>query len=86
MRDLPNITTSGDDLLPLADPRRVGLPFSRRTLGDRIVAKKFPPVIRIGGRLYIQRSELEQFKAKLIADGGERLASRAECGAPRAHE
>jgi hypothetical protein len=56
---------SPTDLIPLADPKKIDLPFSRRVLGRRIVVGAFPPVVRINGRLFITRAELEKFKAQL---------------------
>ena len=58
----------GETLIPLADADRVGLGVSRRTIG-RIIKEPpadFPRVLRIKGRLYVCRSELETYKQKLI--------------------
>ena len=41
--------------------------FGRRTMGRRMAdpASGFPAAIRIKGRLYFRRSELEHFKARI---------------------
>jgi hypothetical protein len=61
-----NLTYSSDlDLIPLANPKSVGLPFSRRVLGRRIVAGSFPEIVRINNRLFITRQALETYKKQL---------------------
>ncbi len=59
-----------ETLVPLADPAEVGLGVGRRTLGRRVKNPPagFPTVLRINKRLYVRRSELEAYKAKLIAE------------------
>ncbi len=64
------IYPSENDLVPLADPKACGLPFARRTLTARIKAGLFPPTTRIGGRLFVQRAALDQYKASLLAEAG----------------
>jgi hypothetical protein len=60
------IVEGPNDLLPLAHPRLLGLPFSRRTLGKRIADGSFtPPIVKLGGRLHVCRGPLEEYKAKL---------------------
>jgi hypothetical protein len=56
--------------VPLADTAEVGLGVGRRTIGRRVKNPPdgFPTVLRINGRLYVRRSELEAYKAKLIAE------------------
>ena len=62
MTDLPNET------LVSAATASSELGHGRRTLGRRMAdpALGFPPAIRIKGRIYFRRSELERFKADLI--------------------
>lgn len=60
---------SDDDLLPLSQPEKLGLPFKRRVLGRRLVDGSFPTPIRINGRLFITRRELKNYKASLILGG-----------------
>jgi hypothetical protein len=59
-----------ETLVPLADTAEVGLGVGRRTLGRRIKNPPpgFPTVLRINNRLYVRRSELEAYKARLIAE------------------
>ncbi len=59
-----------ETLVPLADTEEVGLGVGRRTLGRRIKNPPpgFPAVLRINNRLYVRRSELEAYKAHLIAN------------------
>jgi hypothetical protein len=65
------MSNSDDVLIPLANPEAIGLGVGRRTLGRKIKdpASGFPAAIRINGRLYVRRSELEAFKERLIAEG-----------------
>jgi hypothetical protein len=58
-----------ETLVPVADEDAIGLGVGRRTLGRYIKNPPpgFPTVVRLNGRLYIPRSELEVYKAKLIA-------------------
>ena len=74
---------TGDDaaLLPLADPRAIGLPFSRRTLGDHIARQptlhlawrgaQFP-LVKLGrskqSRLFIARATLRDLIQWLSAN------------------
>jgi hypothetical protein len=56
---------SENDLIPLAHPKKIGLPFSRRVLGRRIFEGRFVPVVKINGRLFITRQNLENYKLHL---------------------
>ena len=56
---------SPTDLIPLADPKKIGLPFSRRVLGRRIVEGSFPEIVRINNRLFITRQALETYQKQL---------------------
>jgi hypothetical protein len=70
-------------LIPLADTAAVGLGVGRRSIG-RIVKNPpdgFPVVLRIKGRLYVQRSELDAYKARLIANA---IAAPRIANEPRA--
>lgn len=71
-----------ETLVPLADTAEVGLGVGRRTLGRRVKNPPpgFPTVLRINSRLYVRRSELEAYKARLIADAAIAPAS----GEPKA--
>jgi hypothetical protein len=57
-------------LIPLADTDEVGLGVGRRTLGRYVKNPPpgFPTVMRINKRLYVPRSELDAYKANLIAE------------------
>lgn len=57
-------------LIPVANTSELGLGVGRRTIGRRIENPPdgFPKVLRINGRLYVRRRELEQYKAQLISD------------------
>jgi hypothetical protein len=59
-----------ETLVPLADAEAVGLGIGRRTLGRRVKNPPpgFFPVLRINGRLYGRRSDIEAYKARLIAE------------------
>ena len=63
-------TIATESLVPLADTDEVGLGIGRRTIGRRVKNPPpgFPTVLHINGRLYVRRSELEAYKAKLIAE------------------
>lgn len=65
-KKLAPLVETGDDLLPLAHPERLGLPHSRRTLHRLMSEGRFTQTIRIGGRQYITRAALEEYKAALI--------------------
>jgi hypothetical protein len=54
-------TIATESLVPLADTDEVGLGIGRRTIGRRVKNPPpgFPTVLRINGRLYVRRSELE---------------------------
>ena len=58
-----------ESLVPVADTEGLGLGVGRRTIGRLIKNPPpgFPAVLRINGRLYVCRSELEEYKAHLIA-------------------
>ena len=62
--------TESEALIPLADTDEVGLGVGRRTLGRYVKNPPpgFPTVVRLNGRLYVPRSELERYKARLIAE------------------
>ncbi len=59
-------------LLPLAKADALGLGVGRRTLGRRIKdpSSGFPAPIRLHGRLYVSKSDLDAYKARLIREGG----------------
>jgi hypothetical protein len=59
----PNI-----ELVPVADTDALGLGVGRRSIGRRIKnpPENFPRPIRINGRLYFRRVELEAYKQRLI--------------------
>lgn len=59
-----------ETLVPAADTNAVGLGVGRRSIGCRIKNPPagFPAPIRINGRLYFRRSELEAYKQKLISE------------------
>jgi len=54
-------------LIPLAKPEALGLGVGRRSIGRKIKEGTFPPVLRLSGRLYIRRCDLNDYKARLIA-------------------
>lgn len=57
-------------LIPLSQPKAVGLGVGRRTLGRRVVEDpEFPPVVRIKGRLYVEEGRLDEYKRRLIQRG-----------------
>jgi hypothetical protein len=64
------LNVNSETLVPLADTEEVGLGVGRRTIGRRIKNPPpgFPTVLRINNRLYVRRSELEKYKARLIAE------------------
>jgi hypothetical protein len=76
-------TTENETLIPLADTEAVGLGIGRRTIGRRIKNPPpgFPTVLRINGRLYVRRSELNAYKARLIAEAAVRPASGEQVAA-----
>jgi hypothetical protein len=59
-------------LLPLAKTEEIGLGVCRRTLGRRIKDPNsgFPTPIRLNGRLYVRKSDLDTYKLRLIREGG----------------
>ncbi len=61
----PLVQEGPNDLLPLAKPKALGLPFARRTLSRKLQDEDFPPVVRIGMRLFVRRADLENYKSKL---------------------
>lgn len=71
------VELSPTDLLPLAHPEKLGLPFKRRELGRRIADGRFPAdaVLQLGGRLFTTRGALEKYKEDLIARGAQRDAN-----------
>jgi hypothetical protein len=62
--------TESETLIPLADTDAIGLGIGRRSLGRRVKNPPpgFPTVLKINQRLYVRRSELEAYKARLIAE------------------
>lgn len=62
--------SQNETLIPVADYTAIGLGVGRRSLGRRIKNPPagFPTAIKINGRLYFRRSEIESYKAKLIAE------------------
>jgi len=64
------LNSETETLVPLADTAAVGLGVGRRTIGRRVKKppEGFPAVLRINGRLYVRRAELEAYKARLIAE------------------
>jgi hypothetical protein len=64
------LSSNPHELLGLSRPEKHGLPFKRRVLGRRIAAGNFPPVVRINGRLFVTRANLEHLKA-VLASGEE---------------
>lgn len=72
-----------ETLVPLADTDAVGLGIGRRSLGRRVKNPPpgFPTVLRINGRLYVRRSELESYKMRLIAEASAAPTKQAEATA-----
>ncbi|MGA2493329.1 MAG: hypothetical protein ABSF67_10305 [Roseiarcus sp.] len=68
-----------ETLVPLADADAVGLGVGRRTLGRRVKTPPpgFPTALRINGRLYLRRSELEAYKTQLIAEASATQSAHA---------
>jgi len=66
-----------EELVPAADTDALGLGVGRRSIGRRIrnPPPGFPVPIRLNGRLYFRRSELETYKQELIRSA---LAESAE--------
>lgn len=64
------MSTETETLVPIANTVEIGLGVGRRTLGRRIKnpPQGFPAVLRINNRLYVRRSELEAYKARLITN------------------
>jgi hypothetical protein len=62
-------TVENESLVPVAD---AGFGVGRRTIGRRIKNPPpgFPTVLRINGRLYFRRSELEKYRAQMLAEAG----------------
>ncbi len=62
------MSNESEVLIPVANAEAIGLGVERRSLGRRIrdPASGFPTTIRIGGRLYVRKSELDAYKARLI--------------------
>ncbi len=65
---------SDEKLIPVADTEAIGLGVGRRSIGRLIKAGKFPPTIRLNGRLYVQKSELDAFKSRIISENVFRAA------------
>jgi hypothetical protein len=59
-----------ETLVPIANTAEIDLGVGRRTIGRRIKNPPpgFPSVLRINGRLYVRRADLETYKAHLIAE------------------
>ena len=69
------LTPENEELLPLARPEALGLPFKKRVLDRRIADGSFPPPIYIHGRKYTTRRLLNAYIRKLIEEGS-RVHSR----------
>lgn len=69
--------TEIETLVPAADTEAVGLGVGRRTIGRKIKnpPEGFPTPIKINGRLYFRRSELEAYKRRLISEAISRAAA-----------
>jgi hypothetical protein len=70
MSHVENESPVHEALVPLADVDAVGLGVGRRSLGRRVKNPPpgFPIALRINGRLYLRRSEIEGYKEKLIRE------------------
>ena len=68
--------TAAETLVPVADIESIGLGVGRRTIGRRIKNPPpgFPVAFRVNGRLNMKRSEVERYKAQMIAEA---LAAQA---------
>lgn len=60
-------------LVPVADADKLGFGVGRRTIGRRIKNPPpgFPRVLQINSRLYFRRSELEKYRAQMLAEAEE---------------
>lgn len=69
-----NIATS--HLIPLSRPDLVGLGVGRRTLGRYVKNPPpgFPHPIYRNGRIYLLSTELDAYRARLAAEGGEQAS------------
>jgi len=65
-------------LIPAADTDALGLGVGRRSVGRYIKnpPEGFPIPLRINGRLYFRRAELEAYKQRLIQQALSESASR----------
>jgi hypothetical protein len=65
-----------ESLVPLANVDAIGLGVGRRSLGRRVKNPPpgFPVALRINGRLYVRRSELEAYKKRLISEAVRAIA------------
>jgi predicted DNA-binding transcriptional regulator AlpA len=62
------MTNADETLIPVADAEALGLGIGRRSIGRRIKDDpQFPPALRIRGRLYVRKSDLENYKTRLIS-------------------
>jgi len=68
-----------EEFVPAADTDALGLGVGRRSIGRRIKTPPpgFPTPIRLNGRLYFRRSEVEAYKQRLIAEALATPGSRA---------
>jgi hypothetical protein len=70
------------EVVPCSDPSKLGLGFGRRTLGRMMLDPPdgFPAVVRLQGRLYVERGQLEAYKERLLAqaDGRPDAAASAK--------
>jgi hypothetical protein len=64
------LNSETESLVPVADADKLGFGVGRRTIGRRIKNPPpgFPTVLRINSRLYLRRSELEKYKARMLAE------------------
>jgi hypothetical protein len=64
------LNSETESLVPVADADKLGFGVGRRTIGRRIKNPPpgFPTVLRINSRLYFRRSELEKYRAQMLAE------------------
>jgi hypothetical protein len=67
---MSEVTKTQPTLVPLADHTRLNLPFGPRTVDRRAAMDPdFPPVIRVGGRRFVEADKLDQYRDALIERG-----------------
>jgi predicted DNA-binding transcriptional regulator AlpA len=78
------MTNLGPEILVAAATVAAEFGFGRRTIGRRMAdpTSGFPAAIRIKGRLYFRRCELEKYKAALIEKA---LGAAPQATAPIQH-